>query len=319
MLYPISQFVRDSTDLVVGYVDANGTVKVEPRFAGGDHFCEGKASVVHVDGRSGFLNLTGVLAIPTMFRGLSEFHDGVCAIGADRGVGYIDHSGKWLIPPRFLIAMPFSEGRAFVSDDGETFRMIDAKGTSLSSDCFERARAFRAGLAPVMKNGCWGFVDSHGSTAIPFAFDDALAQHFKFGLAAVKVAGRWGFIDRMGSFAIKPYFEEVRPFAEGFAPVKFNGKWGMLALGGGVRLNPKWDELGQLVNGLAAARINGKFGYIDPVGDWAIDPVYDKAKSFFGELALVHMGNAPAYVRCDGQVIWQFEPHAIVRRPPIPL
>ena len=164
MLYPISKFVRDSVDLIVGYIDASGTVKVEPRFAGGGHFCEGKASVVHVDGRSGFLNLTGVLAIPTMFRGLSEFHDGVCAIGADRGVGYIDHSGKWLIPPRFLIAMPFSEGRAFVSDDGETFRMIDAKGSSIGRDSFERARVLRAGLAPVMKNGRWG---SSTATEVP--------------------------------------------------------------------------------------------------------------------------------------------------------
>jgi hypothetical protein len=81
MLYPISKFVRHSPDLVVGYVDANGTVKVEPRFAAGDHFCEGKTSVVHADGRSGFLNLTGVMAIPPMFRGVGEFHDSVCAIG----------------------------------------------------------------------------------------------------------------------------------------------------------------------------------------------------------------------------------------------
>jgi hypothetical protein len=197
--------------------------------------------------------------------------------------------------------------------------MIDSKGTSLSRDCFERARAFRAGLAPVMKNGCWGFIESYGTTAIPFAFDDTQAQHFKSGLAAVKVAGKWGFIDRTGSLAIKPYFEEVRPFAEGLAPVKFDGQWGMLDLGGGVRLRPKWDELEQLSSGLAAARINGKFGYINPIGDWAIDPVYNKAKSFFGELALVHTGNVSAYVKWDGQVIWEFEPHAIVRRPPIPL
>ncbi len=285
MLYPISKFVRDSVDLIVGYIDASGTVKVEPRFAGGGHFFEGKASVVDYNGKSGFLDLAGTLAIPSLFLGVSEFHEGVCSIGADRGVGYIDHSGKWRIPPGFLIAMPFSEGRAFVSGDGETFRMIGANGMNLGSDCFERVRALRAGLAPVMKGGRWGFIDCNGITTIPFTFDDIQAQHFKFGLA----------------------------------PVKFDGKWGMLDIGGGVRISPKWDELGQFVNGLAAARINGKFGYIDPVGDWAIHPLYDKAKTFFGELALVHTGTVPSYVRCDGELIWQFEPHAIVPRPPVPL
>jgi len=111
----------------------------------------------------------------------------------------------------------------------------------------------------------------------------------------------------------------VCPFSEGLAPVKLDGKWGMVDIGGEIRLVPKWDELGQLVNGLATARLHGKSGYIDPTGGWAIDPVYDKAQPFFGELALVYVGDAPAYVRTDGQLVRQFEPYAIVPRPPIPL
>lgn len=319
MLYPISQFVRDSPDLIVGFIDASGTIKIVPRFAGAGHFCEGKASVVGIDGKSGFLDLSAELAIPMLFRGVSHFHDGVCNIGTERGVGYIDHSGKWLIEPSFLIAMAFSEGRTFVSEDGQTFHMIDAKGARLGTDSFERARPPRASLAPVMKNRRWGFIDVHGATTIPFVYEDTKAQHFKSGVAAVKVAGRWGFIDRSGSFSIKPYFEDVRPFAEGLAAVKFEGKWGMVDLGGELRLKPKWDELGQLVNGLATARFNGRFGYIDPTGDWAIEPVYDTAKPFFGELALVEVGSESAHVRSDGQVVWQSEPHAIVPRHPIHL
>jgi hypothetical protein len=253
-----------------------------------------------------------------LFRGVSHFCDGVCSIGAEHGVGYIDHSGKWLIEPSFLIAMEFSEGRAFVSDDGETFRIIDMKGRTRGRDYFERARPFRAGLAPVMKDGLWGFVDAQGTTVIPFVFEDTRAQHFKTGLAAVKVERRWGFIDRSGSFSINPYFEEVWPFAEGLASVKIDGRWGMVDLGGDVRLSPQWDELGQLVNGLANAQLDGKSGYVDATGDWVIAPVYDKAKPFFGDLALVYVGNAPAYVRVDRQLVWQFEPHAIVPRAPIP-
>lgn len=192
---------------------------------------EGKASVVGDHGRSGFLDLSGNLAIPMLFRGVSHFRDGVCSIGTEHRVGYIDHSGKWLIEPTFLIAMEFSEGRAFVSDDGETFHLIDTKGRSLGNDHFERARPFRAGLAPVMKDRLWGFIDEQGRTAIPFMFEDTRAQHFKSGSAAVKVGGRWGFVDRSGSFSIKPYFEEVQPFAEGLASVKLGGKWAWSTLG----------------------------------------------------------------------------------------
>jgi hypothetical protein len=315
MLYPICRFVENSADLVVGFIDANGTVKITPQFAGAGYFCEGKASVVGADGRSGFLNVRGELAIPMLFQGVSHFQEGVCSING----GYIDHAGRWLIEPRFLIAMGFSEGRTFVSDDGETFFMMDVKGTKIGRDRFERARPPHAGLAPVMKGGSWGFIDGRGAIVIPLIFQDTQAEHFKSGLAGVKSGGRWGFIDHLGDFVIKPYFEEVCPFAEGLASVRLDGKWGMIDLGGQVRVRPKWDRLGQLVNGLASAQLDGKVGFIDASGSWAIEPVYDKAKPFCGELAVVHSGDTPAYIRADGQLVWKFEPYAIVPRPPIPL
>jgi hypothetical protein len=307
--------VENSADLVVGFIDANGTVRIPPQFKGAGYFCEGKASVVGADGCSGFLNVRGELAIPMLFQGVSHFHDGVCSING----GYIDHAGRWLIEPRFLIAMEFAEGRTFVSDDGESFYMINSNGTRIGKDRFERARPPRSGLAPVMKDGCWGFIDGRGAIGIPLIFQDTKAEHFKSGLAGVKISGRWGFIDYLGDFVIKPYFEEVCPFAEGLASVRLDGKWGMVDLGGQVRVPPKWDGLGQLVNGLASAQVDGKIGFIDASGSWVIQPVYDKAKPFFGDLALVHSSDTPVYIRADGQLVWKFEPHAIVPRPPMPV
>jgi hypothetical protein len=316
MLYPIAVFVRDSADLLIGFIDGNGTVKISPQFAGSGHFCEGLAGVVGANGLSGFLSRTGEMIIPLRFRGVGHFHDGLCSIGADHGVGYIDHSGGWVLEPKFLIAMAFSEGRAFVSSDGESFHLIDMSGSRIGRAEFARARPYRGGLAPVMSDRGWGFIDRDGLLTIPFSFEDTKSQHFTSALAAVKISGRWGFIDHSGCFAIKPYFDDVQPFAEGLAAVKIEGKWGMIDLGGRVRVAPKWDELGELVDGLAAASADGKAGYVDPTGTWAIDPVYDQTKRFFGELALVSEGNVRAYIRTDGQIVWRSEAHAIVPRPP---
>jgi hypothetical protein len=318
MLYPISQFVQDSADLIVGFINAAGVVKVIPRFIGAGHFSEGKASVVEPSGHSGFLNLSGELAISASYLGVSHFHDGVCNVGVESGVGYIDHAGRWLIKPNFLIAMEFSEGRAFVSEDGETFALIDSVGSNVSKDRFERARPFRAGLAPVMKDGRWGFINNRAKTVIPFMFEDIRPQHFKSGLAAAKIAGRWGFIDLTGFFAINPVYEEVLPFSEGLASVKVEKKWGLIDLGGWMRLPPLWDEVGQFVNGLANAHLDGLGGYINHTGAWAIPPTFKKTKPFFGELAVVRIGEVPAYIRTDGKTVWHFEPQAIVPRPPVP-
>ena len=284
MLYPISQFVEDCADMIVGFINAEGEIKVAPRFAGAGHFREGRASVVEHNGHSGFLDLSGKIVIPASFQGVGHFHESVCSIGADSRAGYIDYAGRWLIEPRFLIAMAFSGGRSFVSDDGETFHLIDTAGSPLGADGYQRARPFRAGLAPVMKEGKWGFINNRGSTVIPFIFDDVLPQHFKFGLAAAKLEGRWGFIDHSGFFAINPVYEEVRPFAEGLAPVRVEHRWGLIDLGGRLRLPPTWDEVGQFVNGLAPARLNGQAGYINSSGGGPSPPNFRRPGRSLGSL-----------------------------------
>jgi hypothetical protein len=93
MLYPISRFKEDSSDLLYGYIDAAGAINTP---------------------------------------------------------------GEWLITPRYLIGMSFSQERAFISIDGESFRLIDLNGSYVTFDVLERARPFRAGLAPVRKDGRWG-------------------------------------------------------------------------------------------------------------------------------------------------------------------
>lgn len=319
MLYPISRFRGESPEQSVGFIDAGGVVRIEPRFASAGYFCEGKASVLEDGGLFGFINCRGQIEIAPTFRGITHFNEGVCMVGTERAIGYIDHCGRWLIEPRFLIGMAFSEGRTFVSNDGESFHLIDMSGSTVNGQLYERARVSHAGLAPVMKDGLWGFVDRSGCVVTPFVFEDALAQHFLCGLAAVKVRGKWGFIDRLGDFVVKPYFDQVLPFSEGLAPVKLGEKWGVIDLAGRVRLQPTWNVLGQFVGGLASATLAGKTGYINPTGSWAIEPIFDIARAFCGDLAVVKIGAAPAYIRADGTVVWEFEPHAIVPRPPVPI
>jgi hypothetical protein len=318
VLYPISVFERDdSPELLVGYIDARGTVAIPPVFQSGEHFSEGKAAVVAKEGLSGFIDSCGKVVIPYNFQGVGMFREGICPIGSGNRVGYINQSGRWLIEPKFLIAMNFSEGRAFASTDGESFRLVDLHGLFVASSYFERARPFRSGLAPVRREGRWGFIERNGETRIPFVFEDTQPGHFHSFLAGVKTETGWGFIDRSGLFAIKPIYEAVRAFSEGRAAVRLGGQWGMINLLGDVVVQPTWEELGDLVNGLAAATAGGKAGYVNADGQWVIEPKYDKCHRFFGELALVKQGESYRYIRVDGESLWESEPHAIVRRAPL--
>ena len=111
MLYPISVPKSGSPGDLIGFIDAQGSVKIPPVYACGSHFHEGKASVIDANGQSGFIDHMGTLVIACRFKGLGKFKDGVCSING----GFIDHSGDWAIEPRFVVAGNFSD---FVSQAG---------------------------------------------------------------------------------------------------------------------------------------------------------------------------------------------------------
>src|ERR1700722_19306492 len=104
MLYPISIPKPNSPDDLVGFIDGRGHTVVRPRYTAGSYFFEGKASVVDESGKSGFIDAVGNQVIPCCFKGLGKFRNGLCSING----GFIDHAGKWVIEPRFLVASDFS-------------------------------------------------------------------------------------------------------------------------------------------------------------------------------------------------------------------
>jgi hypothetical protein len=155
MLYPISQPEPNSAEDLIGFIDAEGRVIVRPSYAGGSYFFEGKACVVDLDGKSGFINHSGALVIDCRFKGLGKFRSGVCAING----GFLSHDGKWLIQPRFLVTGEFSEGLAFVSFDGEKFGFVDFAGDTVLHPEFQQCYHFSEGLAGVCHENRWGFID----------------------------------------------------------------------------------------------------------------------------------------------------------------
>ena len=79
--------------------------------------------------------------------------------------GYIDKTGKLVIPAGFDSAAPFSEGVATVRKCDQAF-FIDKTGKTVITGDFTFASSFSGGLAVVetlTKDGfLWGYVDKTG-------------------------------------------------------------------------------------------------------------------------------------------------------------
>jgi hypothetical protein len=313
-----------------GFIDPTGRIVIPLGFDKTDHFYEGLAAV-EIAGQWGFINKQGRTVIKPQFLQVSRFSEGLAFVCVDlrpkdkpvplkQGCGYIDTSGRFLIPPQydFKWDADFSDGVVVIGKNttsGYKEWVINREGKVLVD--FDDKTKFEGGVAEVgnfseglaataiVRRG-WGqpklgFIDRTGQIMIEPQFENWMglgfpnkANGFHNGLARVMLNGKWGFIDKTGAYTINAVFDDATEFSEGFAFVNIKGQWSVINTMGKMISslqfrNSKVEYLGGFSEGLALIKINGKYGFIDQKGNLVIPPRYGYATSFRGGLAQVSL------------------------------
>ena len=148
---------------------------------------------VGIEGKYGYIDRTGKLAIDLQFDSAWVFSEGLAPVKIGGKVldeagkwGYIDKRGKIVIKPRFDWAKPFSDALAAVKVQGK-LGYIDKKGKMIIKPQFASALDFRMGLALVNVGGKWKTEKMAGG----------LTRKTLLG-------GKWGYIDKNGDFVWGP-------------------------------------------------------------------------------------------------------------------
>src|SRR5690606_30746669 len=81
---------------------------------------------------------------------------------------------------------------------------------------YPQTGSFSGGLAPVEKNGKWGFVDARNREVIAPRYD--YAHNFNRGKAIVQQGDFYGVIDPQGTTVIPLRYYELKPY-------ELDGKW----------------------------------------------------------------------------------------------
>jgi hypothetical protein len=197
-----------------------------------------------------------------------NFSDGLAAVHKG-GWGYIDRTGKVVIPARYLQARPFSEGVAPVKGQSG-WLFIDKTGRPVDGlSGFEDATSFSGGLAAVQVGGKWRFITREGQKKFELEF--TTVSNFSEGLAAVQETknGKYGFIDASGTYLIQPVFDDAKPFAEGLAAVRSNKRWGYITKSGEMRIPNRYPLFADaFMAGLALVSnpVDGSELYINRAG-----------------------------------------------------
>jgi predicted secreted protein len=215
--------------------------------------------------------------------------------------GYIDDSGRMLIPPQFDQALSFSEGLAGVKA-GDQYSYIDVYGKSPfgSSYFYANIDYFEDGLAPVKAavqdmGDRWGYIDKAGRRVIDLNF--TLAQAFSEGRAAVCTSTgplSWGYIDTTGRLITGSTHADAFPFSEGLAAVQDAVQggmlWGYLDREGRQAIGPQFQLARSFHQGLAAVGSGAQYaglGFIDRTGKMVLPQIYDQVTDFSEGLAAV--------------------------------
>jgi len=172
----------------------------------------------------------------------------------------------------------FSEDRASLgvplaiptTSSERRYGYIDQDGAVVIRPVYEYAGQFHDGLAPVLKDGRYRYIDKAGDERLTLPTDCSFACEFREGLAAVAVGGDLS----------KPHKQGTVPRGARYEFIDTNGK---------VVIPPKFfvgDDIAwptQFDNGLAAVMQGApahNYGYIDHSGKWVIAPVYKAACRF---------------------------------------
>jgi len=212
--------------------------------ATGSLFCEGFLSVMK-DGKYGFLNQAGEMAIDYQWDRADSFSGGLAAVLKDGKWGYIDSTGILLVPcsieAKFIGS--YSDGLAYICNEDYMYGFIDRTGEIIIPAKWDYVLPFSNGVAAVRDSDKkWGLIDKQGHTVAKCEWDgmqvyDNMICVRKFTSSNPDngngIGGVYGFINTSGKIVI-PCEYDYAVYSEGLFTLSKNGVINILDTEGNI-------------------------------------------------------------------------------------
>ena len=179
----------------VGYVNLQGREVVPTMY---DMIKEGQSwarpvsegrIVAKLNGNYGVIN-TGnqtVVSFSSTISGIDDYKGGVARVRKNKAISWLDKSGN-----------PTSDPSRRDYSDGTLQAQNNQSLMPVRPELFTT-------LQPHQQDGRWGFVDENNVTMITYSFDDV--RPFSEGMAGVLVDSQWGFVNLGGELVVPFRFE----------------------------------------------------------------------------------------------------------------
>lgn len=282
-IYPFHGLSTHEKPGKTGFIDADGKVLIQPEWDSAD--------VEYV-----------------MYQAVA-FNEGLCGVLKDGKWGYIDTGGHLAITNQFDRVRPFLGGLALVAL-GSEWGYIDKKGNYVINPQFDHAGDFHDGLAAVHADAGWGFINKAGTYVIAPQYQNADSNGFADGRAWACTKDKCGYIDRNGVFANTPHFQFISTFSEGLAAVREQNKFGYIDTTGKLVINPQFDMGTAFLDGVAVVSVSGRQGTINRHGKYILNPGQFNIDVREGAFEPVTTSDGNGLITRDGK--WVVKPSKVI-------
>jgi len=282
-----------------GFIDKKGKFVVQPIYDEAFSFSE-KQAVVRKDGKHAFITTSGnQINISNSYLNVFDLKEGKSIVTSLSGdtikYGFIDATGKEILPPVFDFIDNFEENAAVFVQKGEA-GMLSADGKVLIPARYDEIYRFDQSHYLFQQNGLQGLVKIDGTQVLPARY--SAIGLFHEGLSAVKQSGLWGFANTSGEIVIPCQFSEIiSTFVNGKASIQKPDIW-YLVQGNDTLKLPAYDEVLPFYGYCAAFRLGGLWGFLNQNGEESIEPKYDELVFNKGSVVFARSTTE------DGSFIW---------------
>jgi hypothetical protein len=327
---PSEGFYQVKANGLWGFVDEKGKVLKPCVFLSVTPFSEGMAVVK--TSRLNLLDAKGnLIPLSRDYRQIMPFHEGLALVSAAGNLsnasnkylyGFIDKTGREVIPTQFPYALSFSEGLAVARDANGKDIFINRSGNKAFEGSFSVAYSFSNGAANV------GMPVAGDAFATDYFLIDKTGKPLTEKFEQMNLYGnfyrvqknrKWGLVSRAGKTLVEPVYEYInesnfrdengsyKGYSEGVLTAKLNGKWGMTDTAGKVLVAFSFDRIDAFNEGLSPAYQNGKGGYMNKRGVFVIPAVYKAVYPFNKGYAWASAPGGCAIINKTGKAICPFK------------
>ena len=155
--------------------------------------------------------------------------------------GYIDETGRLAIAPTFEYAGDFSDSAFALTIKGGKVGVINRNGLAVIPHIYTDIAFLSSGCYAVLQDSGWGIANNGGHLIYPCQADriDYLwPAHF-----LIEQAGRYGLANYAGKMVIPAMYDTIQQPMEGFYEVKANNMLGLIDSMGKTILKPCYTDI----------------------------------------------------------------------------